>query len=99
MSGNVYRTLTIFSYLFGGDLSSLTVDLEVLGALRVLLDVVVDLVVGEGAVLVDGVRPGHLRARRLPLQNSFLRLQRKILSNQVRQDNSRQKPMFEANLI
>ena len=46
-------------YLFGRDLASLTVDLEVLGALRVLLDVVVHLIVGECAVLVDGVRPGH----------------------------------------
>ena len=45
-------------YHLGGDLASLTVDLEVLCALRVLLDVVVHLIVGEGAVLVDGVRPG-----------------------------------------
>ena len=46
-------------YHLGGDLASLTVDLEVLGALRVILDVVVHLIVGEGSVLVDGVRPGH----------------------------------------
>ena len=54
-------------YHLGGDLASLTVDLEVLGALRVLLDVVVHLIVRECAVLVDCVRPGHKGARRLAL--------------------------------
>ena len=55
---NILKSQQIL-YLFCGDLASLTVDLEVLCALRVLLDVVVNLVVGECAVLVDGVRPGH----------------------------------------
>ena len=58
-----YERFMVYSqsnfYHLGGDLASLTVDLEVLGALRVILDVVVHLIVGEGSVLVDGVRPGH----------------------------------------